>query len=99
VDSALLTAARGILNQAYQLLWQGKAENSGDFLKFDELVANENPKYPPAATTTLADAVHALRAAESAAAALASTKALDQAICTINPPAQGVCKVSSRVTD
>ena len=92
VDSQLDDTARTILNQAYLLIQQGKAENADDFSHFDALVANEDPaKYPPAATTRLVDAVHALEAAESAAAAPASSKALDQAICTIDPPPSGKC--------
>ena len=91
VDSDLLNAARKILGQAYALIQKGEAENADDFSQFDALVADESPVFPPAATTTLADAVHALQAAESAAAAPASSKSLDRAICVVNPPPSGKC--------
>jgi len=54
-----------------------------DFLTFDALVASEPVSYPAAATTELADAVHALRGAAAAAAAQLDHSALDQAICVV----------------
>jgi hypothetical protein len=91
VDGGLLTAAQGILTQSYRLIQQGKVENADDFSRFDTLVANEDPTKPPAATSRLADAVHALQTAEAAAAVPVSKQALDQAICMINPPPSGKC--------
>jgi hypothetical protein len=92
VDSQLSNEAQDILHQAKSLIPQRKAESADDFSYFDTLVSDENPvKYPPAATARLADAVHALQAAETALAARPSPTALNQAVCTISPPPSLKC--------
>lgn len=92
VDGQLSHEASVILKQSYPLIQKDEVENANDFSYFDALVADENPaKYPLAVASSLAVAVHALQAAETALAAPASFTALDQAICAINPPESGEC--------
>jgi hypothetical protein len=85
VDQDLRNSAQHVLRQAATLIPKAEADNSDDFVLFDAQVANEAPVFPEPETNALADAVHTLQAAESAAAAPASTAALDQAICAIYP--------------
>jgi tetratricopeptide (TPR) repeat protein len=92
VDGQLHNAALNILHDAGLLIPNGTAENADDFSDFDALVANEDPvKFPPAETTRLADAVHALQAAEIALAAPVSVTPLHDAICTIYPLSSEKC--------
>jgi tetratricopeptide (TPR) repeat protein len=92
VDDKLSQQANLILHRSNLVIQRGETEDANDFSKFDALVANEDPaKVPPAAANRLADAVHALQAAETALAAPASFTALDQAICAINPPESREC--------
>ena len=86
VAEDVLRTAGTIITNADTWLLTGKADNTDDFSQFDKQVANEDVDYPPAATATLADAVHALQAAETAATKPADKKPLNQAICVINPP-------------
>jgi hypothetical protein len=86
VDPALLDQARKIFASANHVIQLSEAGNADDYARFDTLVGDEGTNYPLAATTRLADAVHALQAAESAAAPPPSTKALNQAVCVIDPP-------------
>ena len=86
VAEDVLRTAGTIITNADTWLMTGKADNTDDFSQFDKQVANEDVDYPPAATATLADAVHALQAAETAATKPADKKPLNQAICVINPP-------------
>jgi hypothetical protein len=95
IDTALSNTAGAILAQAGQP--PAAAANSPDFATFDTEVTNEAPSYPPAEATKLADAVHALQAAESAAAPPASTAALNQAICNVYPPS-GKCGKTTPIT-
>ena len=87
VGHGLRTRADDILGYANTILGPGKNSaakpDSADFASFDATLANEPVTYPPAATTELADAVHALRSSEAAAAAQISHRALDQAICAV----------------
>jgi hypothetical protein len=91
VAQVVLTTANTIINNAKTWPATGKADNSDDFSQFDKQVANEDVRYPPAATAALADAVHALQAAETAATKPADMKPLDQTICVINPPPDLQC--------
>ena len=91
VDGGLLTATQGLYSRAYVLIDQGKADNPSYFSEFDRQAANVDPANPPAAATELTQAVHALRAAESAAAVSASSDELGNAICTVSPPPDGIC--------
>jgi len=98
VDVPVLTQAKMILRNAGMLIPHEESEDSNDFLLFDAQAADEPPSYPQAEITKLADAVHALQAAESAvesaAAAQTSRAVLDQAICVINP----VCAGKNQIT-
>jgi hypothetical protein len=91
VAQVVLTTANTIIKNAKTWPATGKADNSDDFSQFDKQVADEDVRYPPAATAALADAVHALQAAETAATKPADRKPLDQAICVINPPPDLQC--------
>jgi hypothetical protein len=92
VDHALLGQARIILYDANTSL---TTIGPQAFVRFDVLMANEAVAFPPAATAELADAVHALRAAEVAAARQIDQSALDQAICAVTGhrirPSTGTC--------
>jgi hypothetical protein len=80
VDPKLLAHANLILTEANKSLTTiDPAALSG----FDVLVTNEPVTFPAAATTELADAVHALQASAAAAATQIDHSALDQAICAV----------------
>jgi hypothetical protein len=80
VDPKLLKQANLILREANKSL---TAVDPAAFSDFDVLVTNEPVTFPPAATTELADAVHALDTSAVAAATQVDHSALDQAICTV----------------
>ena len=80
VDHALLGQARIILYDANTSLTTISPQA---FARFDVSMANEPVTFPPAATTELTDAVHALQAAGVAAATQIDHSPLDQAICAV----------------